>query len=408
MKDLAKYRLDRTNIRYTLCLNDDLTAPEGCSGPSLKEFAEAIKNTPDFDKLLRTRCRHVFLAAQRDDDWHLRINNTQSYLFRDGDLCERWFILLREGENCASKPTWKCCRGAATIRTVTERPSAPSRSAEDVSQGSIGGSRGAPGITAPPDPSGRHGGINEGPSRESHDNRSQEAVDTCMVIPAPGGGTPDRDPCPRSPSVISISSGEMPPVPVTLSKAISELEDPKRRLTDDTMYHVIQALKREEAGHTSKSQSLVLDPLWLELDGPYQPPKLPTAAGLGQRIFFPLHHRQIEHWTLAVMVVQSTKIHVDHYDSCTSPERSEHTCKRMSEWVKGMGMKEAPVFESKVSICLSGKRHSLTDTGSCVPSKAMASAVASSSWPFFGSTYKISQSLLPWTPTYSVMALQAY
>ncbi|KAF7561651.1 hypothetical protein G7046_g2496 [Stylonectria norvegica] len=104
---------------------------------------------------------------------------------------------------------------------------------------------------------------------------------------------------------------------ILATKVLEQLTSSSAMLTDD----VIQLFCHISA---VTSSSVVLDPLWLEVDSGVLPK--PISLKVGQTMYIPLHHSSTQHWSLLVVRVQEDHLLVSRYDSVKSRHSSRGDC----------------------------------------------------------------------------------
>jgi len=113
-----------------------------------------------------------------------------------------------------------------------------------------------------------------------------------------------------------------PARPDIIDASIAELEQ-GQRLGDSTIALVSQLLKRQLAFDSSV---IILDPLWLQVDGDVIPSDFPFKS-MSPRVLIPLHHLIPEHWTLAYIDV--AKRRVQYFDSLWNEARFQQVSRHL-------------------------------------------------------------------------------
>ncbi|KAJ4248134.1 hypothetical protein NW762_012904 [Fusarium torreyae] len=122
---------------------------------------------------------------------------------------------------------------------------------------------------------------------------------------------------------IAVEEVELPGTNLTLqtqSKAAAQLSDPETRLTDDVLDCLAQSIKSMHG----TGNDFVVDTCWLHLDLPDKwPSTLPRRPSQAANLYIPLHHLQLQHWSLALLHLEDEYATIVHFDPIDDSSRHE-------------------------------------------------------------------------------------
>ena len=150
------------------------------------------------------------------------------------------------------------------------------------------------------------------------------------------------------------SRGELPSAEevqwtATADEVLKQLQPKGQSLKDSVLQFIMEVLFAIFWPHRGDNKSArVAHPLWFNADEETLPQELRDFENYDV-IFFPIHHKEIGHWTMGVLHITKRTIHCDFYNSVTSTTSAAKVKERLKAWIGEGGSSRVVSFENKVS-----------------------------------------------------------
>ncbi|KAM6513309.1 hypothetical protein FALCPG4_015746 [Fusarium falciforme] len=151
------------------------------------------------------------------------------------------------------------------------------------------------------------------------------------------------------------SRGELPSVEemqrtAMAGEVLEQLQPKGQRLKDSVLEFIMEVLFAIFWPHHGDNKSArVTHPLWFNADEETLPQELRDLEKYDV-IFFPIHHKEMEHWTMGVLHITKRTIHCDFYDSLHSLASVAKVKDRLKAWIEESGSSRIVSFEKKASV----------------------------------------------------------
>ncbi|KAH6705741.1 hypothetical protein EV126DRAFT_175199 [Verticillium dahliae] len=99
--------------------------------------------------------------------------------------------------------------------------------------------------------------------------------------------------------------------------------------------------------HGDNKSARVTHPLWFNADEQTLPQELRDFENYDV-IFFPIHHKEMEHWTMGVLHIKKRTIHCDFYNSLPGTTSAAKVKERLKAWIGESGSSRVVSFENKI------------------------------------------------------------
>ncbi|KAF3342155.1 hypothetical protein VDGL01_12586 [Verticillium dahliae] len=151
------------------------------------------------------------------------------------------------------------------------------------------------------------------------------------------------------------SRGELPSVDevqwtATADEVLKQLQPEGQRLKDSVLQFIMEVLFAIFWPHHGDNKSArVTHPLWFNADEQTLPQELRDFENYDV-IFFPIHHKEMEHWTMGVLHIKKRTIHCDFYNSLPGTTSAAKVKERLKAWIGESGSSRVVSFENKASV----------------------------------------------------------
>ncbi|KAM6506857.1 hypothetical protein FALCPG4_018678 [Fusarium falciforme] len=151
------------------------------------------------------------------------------------------------------------------------------------------------------------------------------------------------------------SRGELPSVEemqltATAGEVLEQLQPKGQRLKYSVLEFIMEVLFAIFWQHHGDNKSArVTHPLWFSADEEMLPQELRNLEKYDV-IFFPIYHKEMEHWTMGVLHITKHTIHCDFYNSLHSPAITAKVKDRLKAWIEESGSSRIVSFGKKASV----------------------------------------------------------
>ncbi|KAM5359505.1 hypothetical protein ACJZ2D_014440 [Fusarium nematophilum] len=148
------------------------------------------------------------------------------------------------------------------------------------------------------------------------------------------------------------SRGELPSAEevqwtATADEVLKQLQPEGQSLKDSVLQFIMEVLFAIFWPHHEDNKSArVTHPLWFNADEETLPQELRDFENYDV-IFFAIHHKGIEHWTVGVLHITKCTIHCDFYDSLPGTTSATKVKDRLKAWIEESGSSRVVTFENK-------------------------------------------------------------